>query len=124
MTNSVIKICNFVQYFFRKGGYLDCDQFSLLLSSLFMGGGRVQREIVPNSLYSLLFFKYFPIAFLYLSFCSFYLIFPEVSHNPTRGPIPLSHLLLKVDLMLNLTILNLWNNGPILGILSSFLPNE
>ena len=56
MTNSVIKICNFVHYFFREGGYLDCDQFSLLHFSLFMGGGRVQREIVPNSLYSLLSF--------------------------------------------------------------------
>ena len=31
MTHSVIKICNFVHYFFREGGYLDCDQFSLLL---------------------------------------------------------------------------------------------
>ena len=61
MTNSVIKICNFVHYFFREGGYLDCDQFSLLLFSLFMGGGRVQREIVPNSLYSLFFyFELFP----------------------------------------------------------------
>ena len=56
MTNSVIKICNFVHYFFRKGGYLDCDQFSLLLFSLFMVGGGVQREIVPNSLYPLFFF--------------------------------------------------------------------
>ena len=61
MTNSVIKICNFVHYFFREGGYLDCDQFSLLLFSLFMGGGRVKREIVPNSLYSLFFyFELFP----------------------------------------------------------------
>ena len=56
MTNSVIKICNFVHYFFREGGYIDCDQFSLLLFSLFMVGGRVQRQIVPNSLYSLFFF--------------------------------------------------------------------
>ena len=30
MTNSVIKICNFVHYFFREGGYLDCDHFSLM----------------------------------------------------------------------------------------------
>ena len=56
MTNSVIKNCNFVHYFFREGGYLDCDQFSLLLFSLSMDGGRVRREIVPNSLYSLFFF--------------------------------------------------------------------
>ena len=61
MTNSVIKICNFVHYFFREGGYLDWDQFSLLLFSLFMGGGRVKREIVPNSLFSLFFyFELFP----------------------------------------------------------------
>ena len=61
MTNSVIKISNFVHYFYREGGYLDCDQFSLLHFSLFMGGGRVQREIVQNSLYSLLFyFELFP----------------------------------------------------------------
>ena len=38
MTNSVIRICNFVHYIFREGGYLDCDQFSLLLFSLFMVG--------------------------------------------------------------------------------------
>ena len=56
MTNSVIKICNFVQYFLREGEYVDCDQFSLLLFSLFMVGGGVQREIVPNSLYPLFFF--------------------------------------------------------------------
>ena len=56
MTKSVIKICNFVHYFFREGGYLYCDQFSLLLFSLFMVGGGVQREIVPNSLYPLFFF--------------------------------------------------------------------
>ena len=53
MTNSDIKICNFVHYFFWEGGYGDCDQFSLLLFSLFMVGGWVQREIVPNSLYPL-----------------------------------------------------------------------
>ena len=35
MTKSVIKICNFVHYFFREGGYLYCDQFSLLLFALF-----------------------------------------------------------------------------------------
>ena len=34
MTNCVIKICNFVHYFFREGGYIDCDQFLLLLFSL------------------------------------------------------------------------------------------
>ena len=39
MTNSVMKICNFVHYFFREGGYIDSDQFSLLLFSLFMVGG-------------------------------------------------------------------------------------
>ena len=61
MTNSVIKTCNFLHYFFREGGYLDCDQFSLLLFSLSMDGGRVRREIVPNSLYSLFFyFELFP----------------------------------------------------------------
>ena len=61
MTKSVIKICNFVHYFFREGGYLYCDQFSLLFFSLFMvGGGGVQREIVPNSLYSWFFFDDFP----------------------------------------------------------------
>ena len=56
MTNRVIKICNFVHYFFREGGYIDCDQFSLLLFSLFMVGGGVQMEIVPNSLFPLFFF--------------------------------------------------------------------
>ena len=39
MTNRVIKICNFVHYFFREGGCIDSDQFSLLLFSLFMVGG-------------------------------------------------------------------------------------
>ena len=39
MTKSVIKIYNFVHYFFREGGYLYCDQFSLLLFSLFIVGG-------------------------------------------------------------------------------------
>ena len=34
MTISIIKICNFVHYFFRERGYLDCDQFLLLLFSL------------------------------------------------------------------------------------------
>ena len=56
MTNRVIKICNFVHYFFREGGYIDSDQFSLLLFSLFMVGGGVQMEIVPNSLFPLFFF--------------------------------------------------------------------
>ena len=56
MTKSVIKICNFVHYFLKEGGYPDCDQFSLLLFSLFMRGGRVFREIVPNSLYPLFIF--------------------------------------------------------------------
>ena len=51
MTKSVIKICNFVHYFFREGGYLYCDKFLL-----FMVGGGVQREIGPNSLFSLFFF--------------------------------------------------------------------
>ena len=53
MTKIVIKICNFGHYLFREGGYLYCEQFSLLLFSLFMEGGGVQREIVPNSLYPL-----------------------------------------------------------------------
>ena len=39
MTKSVIKICNSFHYFFREGGYLHCDQFSLLFFSLFMVGG-------------------------------------------------------------------------------------
>jgi len=56
MTNRVIKICNFVHYFFREGGYIDSDQFSLLLFSLFMVGGGVQMEIVPNSLFPPSFF--------------------------------------------------------------------
>ena len=52
MTESVTKICNFVHDFFREGGYQYCDQFSLLLFSLFMVGGGDLWEIVPNSLYS------------------------------------------------------------------------
>ena len=61
MTKSAIKICNFFHYFLKEGGYPDCDQFSLLLFSLFMRGGRVLREIVPNSLYPLfIFFEGFP----------------------------------------------------------------
>ena len=48
MTNSVIRICNFVHYIFREGGYQYSDQFSLLLFSLFMVGVGVQREIVPT----------------------------------------------------------------------------
>ena len=47
---------NFVNYICREGVYLDSDQFSLLLFPLFMGGGGVRREIVPNSLFPLLFF--------------------------------------------------------------------
>ena len=62
MTNRVIKICNFVHYFFREGGYIDSDQFSLLLFSLFMVGGGVQMEIVPNSLFPLFFFGRLPLG--------------------------------------------------------------
>ena len=40
MTKSFIKICNFVHYFLKEGGYPDYDQFSLLFFSLFMRGGR------------------------------------------------------------------------------------
>ena len=43
----------------EKGEGANCDQISLLLFSLFMGRGRVQRDIVQNSLYSLLFLKLF-----------------------------------------------------------------
>ena len=61
MTKSAIKICNFFHYFLKEGGYPDCDQFSLSLFSLSMRGGRVLREIVPNSLYPLfIFFEGFP----------------------------------------------------------------
>ena len=56
MTKSAIKICNFFHYFLKEGGYPNCDQFSLLLFSLFMVGGGVQMEIVPNSLFPLFFF--------------------------------------------------------------------
>ena len=34
---------NFVNYICREGGYLDSDQFSLLLFPLFMGGGGGQK---------------------------------------------------------------------------------
>ena len=58
-----IDLSNLVTNLF-EGGYLDSDQFSLLHFSLCMGGGRVLREIMPNSLYSLLFyFERFPICF-------------------------------------------------------------
>ena len=70
MTDSDIKNCYFVHYFFREGGYLDCDQLSLLLFSLFMRGGRVYRDIVLNSLYPLfIFLDCFPKGTLMQSKC-------------------------------------------------------
>ena len=86
MTKSVIKICNFVHYFFREGGYLNCDQFSLLLFSLLMRGGRVFREIVPNSLYPLfIFLEGFPYKSFGLTIDKVYYIEIEVisAHHPS-----------------------------------------
>ena len=45
MTNSVIKICNFVHYFCREGGYLYCDQF--IISTVFFLNASL-REIKQN----------------------------------------------------------------------------
>ena len=57
MTDSDIKNCYFVHYFFREGGYGDFDQISPLLFFTIHDGRGVQMDIVPNSLFSLFFWQ-------------------------------------------------------------------
>ena len=57
MTNSVIKICDLVHYMLvQEGGIQIVTNFHYYFFSLFMVGGGVQMEIVPNSLFPLFFF--------------------------------------------------------------------
>ena len=70
MRNSVIKICNFVHYIFRKGGYLDCDQFSLSFFTIYMGRGGPKRNSAKFIIFSA-FFGSFPYGPPVKSLCGF-----------------------------------------------------
>ena len=61
MTNRVIKICNFVHYFFMEGGYIDSDQFfTITFFTIYGGRGGSKASSAKFIIFTVSFLAGFP----------------------------------------------------------------